>query len=168
MAPHSEEAAARGTESALSKEAPNGLKEASKLANTSKAPLKLKGALDQFKSFDVTPVIGKEFPDASLVDWLKAPNSDELIRDLAITGSGSPTSFQPQTFAPDLCCLANNVYQSLNAESSSFVLKRALTTIFKKSWHNASENCRANPVLPNCISIRSPTLVARMVGMTMK
>jgi hypothetical protein len=48
-------------------------------------PLKLNGALDQFKSFDVTPVIGKEFPDAKLVDWLNAPNSDELIRDLAVT-----------------------------------------------------------------------------------
>ncbi|KAL9623142.1 MAG: hypothetical protein Q9160_002457 [Pyrenula sp. 1 TL-2023] len=48
-------------------------------------PLKLKGVLDQFKSFDVTPVIGKEFPEAKLSEWLSAPNSDELIRDLAIT-----------------------------------------------------------------------------------
>ena len=48
-------------------------------------PLQLKGALQQFKSFDVTPVIGKEFPEANLAEWLRAPNSDELIRDLAIT-----------------------------------------------------------------------------------
>lgn len=48
-------------------------------------PLKLKGALDQYKSFDVTPVIGREFIDVNLKDWLEAPNSDELIRDLAIT-----------------------------------------------------------------------------------
>ena len=53
----------------------------------SKIPLKLSGVLDQFKSFNVTPVIGKEFPNASLTDWLKASNSDELLRDLAITGS---------------------------------------------------------------------------------
>ena len=52
----------------------------------SKAPLKLRGVLDKFKSFDVTPVIGREFPDANLAEWLKAPNSDELLRDLAITG----------------------------------------------------------------------------------
>ena len=52
----------------------------------SKTPLKLSGVLDQFKSFDITPVIGKEFPNANLVDWLRAPNSDELLRDLAITG----------------------------------------------------------------------------------
>ena len=48
-------------------------------------PLQLKGVLDQFKSFDVTPVIGKEFPEAKLAEWLRAPNADELIRDLAIT-----------------------------------------------------------------------------------
>lgn len=54
---------------------------ASKLA---KEPLKLSGALDKFESLDVTPVIGTEFSDVNLVDWLNAPNSDELIRDLAI------------------------------------------------------------------------------------
>jgi hypothetical protein len=48
-------------------------------------PLKPTGILNQFKSFDVTPVIGKEFPDAHLVDWLRAPNADELLRELAIT-----------------------------------------------------------------------------------
>lgn len=55
-------------------------------ANKYRQPLKLQGALDQYESFDVTPVIGKEFPTASLKQWLKAPSSDELLRDLAITG----------------------------------------------------------------------------------
>lgn len=50
-----------------------------------KEPLKLSGILDQYESFDVTPVIGREFPNAKLKEWLEAPNSDELIRDLAIT-----------------------------------------------------------------------------------
>ena len=36
---------------------------------------------------DVTPVIEKEFQKANLAEWLRAPNSDELLRDLAITGS---------------------------------------------------------------------------------
>jgi hypothetical protein len=54
-------------------------------------PLKLSGALSSYESFDVTPVIGREFPTANLAEWLDAPNSDELIRDLAIT-SESPTS----------------------------------------------------------------------------
>jgi len=48
-------------------------------------PLQLSGVLDPHRSFDVTPVIGREFPEAKLVDWLNAPNSDELLRDLAIT-----------------------------------------------------------------------------------
>ena len=52
-------------------------------------PLKLKGVLDQFKSFDVTPVIGREFIDVNLKDWLEAPNSDELLRDLAITSTST-------------------------------------------------------------------------------
>jgi hypothetical protein len=50
-----------------------------------KEPLKLSGALDHLESFDVTPTIGREFVGVNLANWLKAPNSDELIRDLAIT-----------------------------------------------------------------------------------
>ncbi|KAJ4858246.1 taurine catabolism dioxygenase tauD, tfdA family domain-containing protein [Trichoderma breve] len=45
----------------------------------------LAGTLDQFESFDITPVIGREFPKANLVDWLNSPNSDDLIRELAVT-----------------------------------------------------------------------------------
>ncbi|PHH74551.1 hypothetical protein CDD82_4883 [Ophiocordyceps australis] len=48
-------------------------------------PLQTTGVLDEFESFDVTPVIGREFPKAKLVDWLQAPNSDALLRDLAVT-----------------------------------------------------------------------------------
>jgi len=54
-----------------------------------KEPLKLSGVLDQFKHFDVTPVIGREFVGIDLVRWLRAPNSDELLRDLAITSTSS-------------------------------------------------------------------------------
>ena len=49
-------------------------------------PLQLTGALDRFESFDVTPVIGREFPSATLKEWLEDPNSDDLLRDLAVTG----------------------------------------------------------------------------------
>ncbi len=48
-------------------------------------PLKLSGALDHFESFEVTPVIGREFVGVNLAKWIRAPNSDELLRDLAIT-----------------------------------------------------------------------------------
>ena len=56
-----------------------------KLEVNHREPLKLSGALDQFKAFNVTPVIGREFIDVDLAEWLRAPNSDELIRDLGIT-----------------------------------------------------------------------------------
>lgn len=75
------------TESAMDKNQ-NGVSKPPASANGNillKEPLKLKGVLDEFKSFDVTPVIGREFPDVKLVDWLNATNSDELLRDLAIT-----------------------------------------------------------------------------------
>ncbi|KID74411.1 Alpha-ketoglutarate-dependent sulfonate dioxygenase [Metarhizium brunneum] len=48
-------------------------------------PIRAKGNLDSFESFDVTPIIGREFPKANLVELLNAPNSDELLRDLAVT-----------------------------------------------------------------------------------
>ncbi|KAK4244319.1 hypothetical protein C7999DRAFT_44001 [Corynascus novoguineensis] len=50
-----------------------------------KEPLKLGGALDHLEHFDVTPVIGREYVNVDLVELLRAPNSDELLRDLAIT-----------------------------------------------------------------------------------
>ena len=66
-------------------------------AHERREPLRLSGALDEFKSFDVTPVIGREFENVDLADWLEAPNSDELLRDLAITSIYLPfhdNSFQ--------------------------------------------------------------------------
>ncbi len=55
------------------------------LKGLERTPIKLSGALDAFESFDVTPVIGREFPNASLKDFLRAPNSDDLLRDLSAT-----------------------------------------------------------------------------------
>lgn len=48
-------------------------------------PLKLTGALDHLKYFDNTPVIGREYQDVLVTDLLHAPNSDELLRELAVT-----------------------------------------------------------------------------------
>jgi len=60
-------------------------KNSARITTAARQPLEYRGKLDEFDSFDVTPVIGREFPDAKLVDWLRAPNSDELLRDLAVT-----------------------------------------------------------------------------------
>ena len=64
--------------------------------NLMREPLKLKGLLDKYKSFEVTPVIGKEFPDANVVEWMKAPNSDDLLRDLAILSTYPNLLFDSQ------------------------------------------------------------------------
>ena len=54
---------------------------------TKRAPLKSGGNLDQFERFDVTSVIGTEFARGVQVSsLLSAPNSDDLIRDLALLG----------------------------------------------------------------------------------
>ena len=55
-----------------------------------KRALSLSGALVNYESFDITPVIGKEFPKANVVEWMKDPKSDELLRDLAITSRSIP------------------------------------------------------------------------------
>jgi hypothetical protein len=70
-------------ESAENTEAKNSIK----IIIAARQPLEYRGKLDEFNSFDVTPVIGREFPNAKLVDWLRAPNSDELLRDLAVTST---------------------------------------------------------------------------------
>ncbi|RMZ39243.1 hypothetical protein AFCA_006153 [Aspergillus flavus] len=64
---------------------PSGHKKGVTEGSLLREPLELRGHLNQYKSFYVTPTIGTEFPDAHVVDWLKAPNSDELLRDLAVT-----------------------------------------------------------------------------------
>lgn len=58
-------------------------------------PLKPSGALDKFTFEDTTPVIGREFVNVNIVDdLLKASNSDELLRDVAIT---SESAWDPHT-----------------------------------------------------------------------
>jgi hypothetical protein len=46
--------------------------------------LNYSGSLDEYKSFDATPAIGREFPEVQLTEILK---DDTKIRDLAITGT---------------------------------------------------------------------------------
>jgi len=53
--------------------------------------LKYSGSLDCFERFDVTTVIGTEFfPGVQLAQLLVAPNSDDLLRDLALLGFPDP------------------------------------------------------------------------------
>jgi hypothetical protein len=52
-------------------------------SNKLDGPLKYSGSLDSFKSFDVTAVIGREFPGLQLSEIL---HDDQKIRDLAVLG----------------------------------------------------------------------------------
>jgi len=68
---------------AHSNEQPNPLKTASKI--THKEPLRVSGVLSS-NYFDVTSVIGREYPDVQLSELMNSARRDEYIRDLAITG----------------------------------------------------------------------------------
>ena len=93
MAPHAEDGHVPATFATTSEIAVNGHVGKNPQGNgkevldhdQSKKPLELKGVLEDFEYFDVTPVIGREFKDVDVVAWLNSPNSDELIQDLAIT-----------------------------------------------------------------------------------
>jgi hypothetical protein len=54
-------------------------------ASSVELPMKSNGSLDSYTYNDLTPCIGREFPTANLVDMMNAPNSDELLAELALT-----------------------------------------------------------------------------------
>lgn len=54
-------------------------------SNFRQEPLKNSGSIDHLEYFDVTPIIGREYPAAKIKDILQAPNRDDQLRDLAIT-----------------------------------------------------------------------------------
>ncbi|EPQ30092.1 uncharacterized protein PFL1_02209 [Pseudozyma flocculosa PF-1] len=65
-------------------------------------PLVLKGLLEQYSHFDVTPVIGREFSTLQIRDVLQADNADELLRELAITISRrGVVFFRDQDLTPE-------------------------------------------------------------------
>ncbi len=107
----------------------------SKAANGGAAPhvqpLGLAGVLDAHEHVDLTPAIGREFPKARLVDWLKAPNSDELLRDLAITSQQPSTPFN-KPLSLSMCLPPVCVYKctylcvKLTASGRSLAARRRL------------------------------------------
>jgi len=50
-------------------------------------PYTVAGSLDSYEQIDVTPTIGREIPTLQIKKLLTSPDSDTLIRDLAITVS---------------------------------------------------------------------------------
>lgn len=48
-------------------------------------PLTKGNSIDHWEYVDVSPIIGREYPSASLKEMIDSPNADEQLRDLAIT-----------------------------------------------------------------------------------
>ena len=53
-------------------------------------PFKNLGNLDGLKEVQITPCLGSEYKDVDVTEWLKAPNSDDILRDLVITSENLP------------------------------------------------------------------------------
>jgi hypothetical protein len=138
----------------------NGNDELPALKTGHSKPLELSGALDQFSAFDVTPVIGREFgTDANLADWIQAPNSDELLRDLAITSTQS--LYQ--------CCktLAYiSGIQSHSAALSSSASRTTSPTTSKRCSYSAWVSSQVNQLRLSCISTPSTMPAASTVEKT--
>jgi hypothetical protein len=49
-------------------------------------PIQDSGSLNGFPYSDLTPVIGREYPELQITDILKSGNSDRIIQDFAVTG----------------------------------------------------------------------------------
>ena len=66
--------------------ASNGIKNSSIPTSCPSCPIPLKysGSLDHLDYFEITPIIGREYPAVKLIDILNAPNAEDQIRDLAI------------------------------------------------------------------------------------
>jgi hypothetical protein len=61
------------------------------------------GPLSKYEYFETTPVIGREYPSLNLVELLQASNSEELLKELALTSM--LLSRQCRTFA-NACSLS--------------------------------------------------------------
>ena len=71
--------------------------QASQVHDHASEPLRPSGALEKFEYEDVTPIIGREFPNLNIVnDLINGENSDELLRELAIT-SKNTSSYRLQS-----------------------------------------------------------------------
>ena len=61
------------------------LKSQNEYTHSVRLPLESNSALDSFDYNDLTPCIGREFPNANLVDMMNSPGSDALLAELALT-----------------------------------------------------------------------------------
>lgn len=109
-------------------------------------PLKLSGALERFSYEDATPVIGREFFNVNIVDdLLNSDDSDELLRDLAITSEYPIALYHIHT----------NIGAQFRSAASSSSARRTISRMTSKSVSSTDlDNLVASPPLQRCTSIR--------------
>ena len=59
-------------------------------------PMRQSGSLDKFEKFELTPILGTEFRQVDLTEWLTSPDSDRLLQDLAILSMLPPKVVRPK------------------------------------------------------------------------
>ena len=91
---------------------------------TAKLPLQSNGSLDDYDFKDLTPCIGREFPNANLVDIMAASNSDELLQELALTSM--TITYQRKYHVTDKV-------QSVNVAWSGSASKTILPTTYRNN-----------------------------------
>ena len=91
-------------------------------------PLVSTGALDKYDSYDITPVVGREFPHLDLTELINAPNADELLAELALTSTQHSLE---RTVRSDK--LTHELVQSPSAASSSSANKIISPTTCKRN-----------------------------------
>lgn len=87
--------------------------------NNVELPLRTNGSLDSYAHLDLTPCIGREFPTANLVNMMQASNSDELLKELALTSTHEPTSDHMRDISQTNMCQSPNAAQSSSANKTT-------------------------------------------------
>ena len=108
-------------------------------------------SLKDVKAFDVTPVIGREFPEADLKEWLESSKSDQLIKDLAIT---SKFLYSVAHLRLAECCNSLPAWSSLLPETG-WPDKRPAKEVGATAWRVVRQTSRVGPTHPSRVQQRS-------------
>ncbi|RAO67585.1 uncharacterized protein BHQ10_003597 [Talaromyces amestolkiae] len=119
-------------------------------------PLKYSGSLDEYKSFDVTPIIGREFSDVQLTDIL---NDDQKLRDLAVTVSRRGVVFFRKQE------LNSDQQKILGQKLGELTGKPATSKLHRHAVNNSKRNITVNEgKLDDEISVISSDISRKLYG----
>jgi hypothetical protein len=106
--------------------------------------VKSTGSLDQYDYIEVTPVIGREYPHVNLVSLLQAPNSEELLQELALTSNFShPLFFNPKSLTSSSLPAGSRLLSSPRQSDS-----RLTKGTYPAHWSCVRETLNLGPSYP--------------------